>query len=246
MDLSDRRIVITGGATGIGRATAMRCAAEGAKVVVADINPAEGEQCVECIRSAGGEAWYVRVDVSTESDVKAMVADAERLMCGIDGMVSAAGIAQDSLVPIDELPTENWERTIAVNLRGSFLSAKHVVPAIRKVGGGVIVMIASGAGVSEASSMVAYGASKGGVNGLGMTLARRLERDQIRVNVVCPGNVDTPLKVDIIEQQVEAIVEDAHRDDQLAGLVDPGGIASIITFLLSSDADLLRGSVFTR
>ena len=121
MDLSDRRIVITGGATGIGRATAMRCAAEGAKVVVADINPAEGEQCVECIRSAGGEAWYVRVDVSTESDVKAMVADAERLMCGIDGMVSAAGIAQDSLVPIDELPTENRERTIAVNLRGSFL-----------------------------------------------------------------------------------------------------------------------------
>ena len=81
---------------------------------------------------------------------------------------------------------------------------------------------------------------------LGMTLARQLERDQIRVNVVCPGNVDTPLKVDIIEQQVEAIGEDAHRDDQLAGLVDPGGIASIITFLLSSDADLLRGAVFTR
>ena len=246
MDINGKRILITGGATGIGRATAKRCAAEGAKVVVADINPAEGEQCVEGIRSAGGEAWYVRVDVSTEPDVEAMAVDAERLMGGIDGLVSAAGIAQDSLVPVDELPTENWERTIAVTLRGSYLTAKHVVPAIRKAGGGVIVMIASGAGVSEASSMVAYGASKGGVNGLGMTLDRHLERDQIRVNVVCPGNVDTPLKVDIIEQQVDAIGEDAHRDDQLAGLVDPAGIASIIAFLLSSDADLLLGPVFTR
>ncbi|MCX8213400.1 MAG: SDR family NAD(P)-dependent oxidoreductase [SAR202 cluster bacterium] len=94
--------------------------------------------------------------------------------------------------------------------------------------------------------MVAYGASKGGVNGLGMTLARHLERDRIRVNVVCTGNVDTPLKVDIIDQQVDAIGEDANRYDQLAGLVDPAGIASIITFLLSSDADLLQGSVFTR
>jgi NAD(P)-dependent dehydrogenase (short-subunit alcohol dehydrogenase family) len=246
MDLNGKRILITGGATGIGRATAKRCSAEGAKVVVADINPVEGEQCVEGLRSAGGEAWYVKVDVSTESDVEAMAANAERLMGGIDGMVSAAGIAKDSLVPIDELTTENWERTIAVNLSGSYLAAKHVVPVIRKAGGGVIVMIASGAGVSEASSMVAYGASKGGVNGLGMTLARHLERDRIRVNVVCPGNVDTPLKVDIIEQQVEAIGENARRDYQLAGLVDPGGIASIITFLLSSDADLLTGAVFTR
>lgn len=146
MDLNGKRILITGGATGIGRSTATRCAAEGARVVVADINPAEGEQRVEGIRSAGGEAWYVKVDVSTESDVAAMAADADRLMGGIDAMVSAAGIAQDSLVPIDELPTENWERTIAVNLRGSYLTAKHLVPAIRKAGGGVIVMIASGCG----------------------------------------------------------------------------------------------------
>ena len=132
-----------------------------------------------------------------------------------------------------------------MNLRGSYLTAKHVVPAIRKAGGGVIVMIASGAGVSDGSSMMAYGASKGGVNGLGMTLARHLERDRIRVNVVCPGNVDTPMKVDIIEQQVEAIGAEARRDEQLAGLADPAGVASIIAFLLSRDADLLRGAVFT-
>ena len=98
MDLSDRRIVITGGATGIGRATAMRCAAEGAKVVVADINPAEGEQCVEGIRSAGGEAWYVRVDVTTESDVEAMAAAADqhgatyRLVIELDVGMHRAGL----------------------------------------------------------------------------------------------------------------------------------------------------------
>jgi NAD(P)-dependent dehydrogenase (short-subunit alcohol dehydrogenase family) len=246
MDLNSRRIVITGGATGIGRSTAIRCATEGARVVVADINPVEGERCVAEIRDAGGEAWYVKTDVSSESDVESMAAEAERLMGGVDGLVSAAGIARDSLVPIDELPTENWDKTIEVNLRGSYLTAKHVVPALRRAGGGVIVMIASGAGVSEASSMVAYGASKGGVNGLGMTLARHLESDRIRVNVICPGNVDTPMKVDIIEQQVEAIGEDARRDEQLEGLADPAGIASIIAFLLSRDADLLRGAVFTR
>ena len=245
MDLNNRKILITGGGSGIGHAAAVRCAGDGAKVVVADISQIDGELSVERIRAMGGEAWYVRADVSSEMDVESMAAEAESLMGGIDGLVSAAGIARDSLVPIDELLTENWDQAIDVNLRGSYLTVKHVVSAIRRAGGGVIVMIASRAGVSEASSMVAYGASKGGVNGLGITLSHHLKRDRIRVNVVCPGNVDTPMKVDIIEQQVKVIGEEAHREEQLAGLVDSAGVANIIAFMLSKDADLLRGAVFT-
>jgi len=246
MGLEDKRIVITGGATGMGRATALLCAGEGARVVISDVNVAGAEETIARIRSAGGDGWFVKTDVSEEGEVASLMAAAERRMGGINALVTAAGIATNSMIAVDQLRLEDWDRLIDINLKGTFLAAKHAVPAMRRAGKGVIVMIASGAGVRGASSMVAYGASKGGVNGLGMTLEAMLERDNIRVNVLCPGNIATPLKLGIIEQQVERIGQAARREEQIAGLGTPEGMAKIIKFLVSDDADYLRGALFTR
>ena len=246
MNLEGRRVVITGGATGIGRATAMHCAGAGARVVVADVNEADGNDCVAEIAAAGGEAWFVRTDVSVESEVRALMAEAARLMSGIDSLVTAAGIARDSMVRVEDVAEQVWDDTIDINLKGSFLAAKHAVPAIRSAGRGVIVMIASGAGVTGASSTVSYGASKGGVNGLGMTLEAKLRGDGIRVNVLCPGEIATPLKLGIIEQQAKAAGESARLRKENTDLGEPAGVARIIGFLLSDAAAYVRGAVFTR
>lgn len=246
VNLEGRRVVVTGGATGIGRATAIHCAKSGARVVVADVNEADGNDCVARIGSAGGEAWFVRTDVSVESEVRGLIHEAVRLMGGIDSLVTAAGIARDSMVPVEDVAEQVWDDTIDINLKGSFLAAKHAVPAIRSAGRGVIVMIASGAGVTGASSTVSYGASKGGVNGLGMTLAAKLRGEGIRVNVLCPGEIATPLKLGIIEQQAQAAGESARLRKENTDLGEPAGVARIIGFLLSDDAAYVRGAVFTR
>lgn len=246
MNLEGRRVVVTGGATGIGRATAMHCAEVGARVVVADVNEAGGADCVAQVVAAGGEAWFVRTDVSVESEVRGLMGEAVQLMGGIDGLVTAAGIARDSMVPVEDVAEQVWDDTIDINLKGSFLAAKHAVPAMRSAGGGVIVMISSGAGVKGASSTVSYGASKGGVNGLGMTLEAKLRDEGIRVNVLCPGEIATPLKLGIIEQQAKAAGESVRLRQENTDLGDPAGVARVIGFLLSDDAAYVRGAVFTR
>lgn len=246
MNLEGRCVVVTGGATGIGRATAIHCAGMRARVVVADVNEADGADCVSLISSAGGEARFVRTDVSVESEVRGLMSEAVRLMGGIDGLVTAAGIARDSMVPVEDVAEQVWDNTIDINLKGSFLAAKHAVPAMRSAGGGVIVMIASGAGVKGASSTVSYGASKGGVNGLGMTLEAKLRDEGIRVNVLCPGEIATALKLGIIEQQAKAAGESVRLRQENTDLGEPAGVARIIGFLLSDDAAYVRGAVFTR
>jgi len=218
----------------------------GARVVVADVNVSDGADCVAQIETAGGEAWFVPTDVSVESDVRGLMDEAVRLMGGIDGLVTAAGIARDSMVPVEDVAEQVWDDTIDINLKGSFLAAKHAVPAMRSAGGGVMVMISSGAGVRGASSTVSYGASKGGVNGLGMTLEAKLRDEGIRVNVLCPGEIATPLKLGIIEQQARAAGDSVRLRQENTDLGEPAGVARVIGFLLSDDAAYVRGAVFTR
>ena len=246
MDLDGKKIVITGGSTGIGRAAATQCAAEGALVTVADVNRRDGEDCAERIRGGGGRAWFVPADVSSEADVQSLMAEAEEQMGGVNALVTAAGIARDALVPVDELTAESWDQIINVNLRGSFLSAKYAVPAMRRVGSGVIVLIASRAGVRGVSNMAAYSASKGGVNGLGLSLEAGLAQDLIRVNVLCPGSIDTPLKLRNIEENIKATGDAAKRQEMISGLGDPEGVARVLSFLVSDGAEYVRGAVFTR
>ena len=145
MRLEGKKILITGGATGIGAAAAIYCASQGAQVVTADVNSDDAAVVIERIKSNGGQADFFKTDVSDEDQVRSFVAKAEKSMGAINGLVTAAGIATDSLVSIDDVTLESWERLMGINMRGSFLTVKHAVPAMRRSGGGVIIMIASGA-----------------------------------------------------------------------------------------------------
>ena len=234
-----KRLLLTGGATGIGRAVATACAPP-SPVVVADVNAADAEQTVAAIKAAGGTADFVRCDVTSEEAVRALITTACELMGGIDGLVTAAGVLQAAAVPVEEIDPVDWTRTLEVNVHGSFYCVKHALPALRRSAAGVVIMVGSGAGITSGSSSVPYATSKGGVYGLSKALAPRLERDGIRLNLLLPGSVDTPLK----RRAEEAM--DAIGEGRNPVLAEPAGVARVVRFLLSDEAAYVRGEVFTR
>lgn len=234
-----KRLLLTGGATGIGRAIAAACAPPAA-VVVADVNAAEAERTVERAAAAGAEAHFVRCDVTDESQVRGLAAAAERLMGGIDGLVTAAGVLQAAAVPVERIDPADWTRTLEVNVYGSFHCVKHALPALRRSGAGVVILVGSPAGIVSGSSSVPYAASKGGVYGLSKALAPRLEADGVRLNLLMPGSVDTPLK----RSAEEAM--NASGNPRNPVLAEPAGVAKVVRFLLSGEADYVRGAVYTR
>lgn len=234
-----KRLLLTGGATGIGRAIAAACAPPAA-VVVADVNAAEAERTVEHAAAAGADAHFVRCDVTDESQVRGLVAAAERLMGGIDGLVTAAGVLQAAAVPVERIDPADWTRTLEVNVYGSFHCVKHALPALRRSEAGVVILVGSPAGIVSGSSSVPYAASKGGVYGLSKALAPRLEADGIRLNLLMPGSVDTPLKRNAEEAM------NASGNPRNPVLAEPAGVAKVVRFLLSGEADYVRGAVYTR
>ena len=246
MLLQSKRVLITGGATGIGRAAVKRCSEEGAQVVFGDINARNGTALAYSLNEDGTSVSFLETDVSNLESSTNLVDTAYKLMGGIDCLLTAAAVARGALIPIDEFPDEEWLKHLNVNLTGTYYIAKRVAKVMKENGGGVMLLISSGAGVTGPSSIVPYGATKGGVNGLGMTLEQQLESDNIRVNVLCPGNIKTPLKLGIINEQVEKIGRRAQRDAQLSALGKSEGVSSVIAFLLSDQADYVRGNIFTR
>ena len=245
MNLKDKTIVITGGATGIGRATAIYCANEGARIVVGDLNIDEGNKTVQSIIENGGEAYCLPLDISQEEEVHRFMTFSEKQLGRIDVLINPAGILQGSLVPIEEFDLSIWDSVINVNQKGTFLAVKHVVPIMKKTGKGVILLIASGAGVAGGSSSVAYGSSKGGVHGLRMSLERQLAQHDIRINDVCPSSINTPLKLGVIKQQVARIGKEANEKVQIASLGSAEGVAKVLAFLASDDAAYVKGTIFT-
>lgn len=246
MVLQGRNSLITGGATGIGRAAALRYGQDGARVAIIDLNEEEGQSAVAEIEAAGGEAFFQRVDVREEAEVKQAVAAVEERWGSLQVLVTAAGILQGAFVSIDVFELETFARVLDVNTLGTFLTCKHAAPLIEKSGGGVILCIASGAGIRGGSSSLAYGSSKGAVNGFCMTLENQLTPRGIRVNVVCPGGIDTPLKRQNIRDAATSQGLDPERHLAATKLGDPGKVASILSFLASSEADYVVGPIFTR
>ncbi|MCY7417193.1 MAG: SDR family oxidoreductase, partial [Chloroflexi bacterium] len=149
-------------------------------------------------------------------------------------------------VDIADFPEAIWDSVLDINLKGSFLVSKHVATRMQQRGSGVIVLTASGAGVTGSSSSYAYGSSKGGVHGLAMVLRGHLALRGIRVNDVCPGNVVSPLKLDAIEQIFARTGDRAAYEAGLADLVPPEGIANVMAWLASDDAAYVTGTIFTR
>jgi len=244
--LQDKVAIVTGGARGIGGATARELAVEGAKVVVADLLEDEAAGTVQAIKDAGGDGLYVKTDVTKEGDCRALARAAVDQFGRLDIVVTCAGILQGAYVALEELDLEVFERVQAVNVRGTFLTVKHAVPHIKQSGGGVVLCISSGAGVRGSSSSIAYGTSKAGVHGMVMTLQPRLEPQGIRVHAICPGSIDTVLKRENVADGARAAGRDVPQALAAASLGAPEGVAKVLAFLASPDADYVRGTIFTR
>lgn len=238
--------MVTGGASGIGRATAIRVASEGAKVATFDVDEEGGQTAVKSISEAGGESRFWKVDVSKETDVRSAVASAIEWLGGeIDVLINVAGVLQGANVEIDEFPEETWDFVLDINLKGMFLVTKHVAGTMKRQHAGVIINTSSGAGVFGGSSSFAYGSSKGGTHGFTMVLESRLAPHGIRVNDVLPGSLDTPLKRAQVEETYRRTGDKATYERTMSGLLSPDGVASVMAFLASDDAKYVRGGIRT-
>ena len=189
--VSGKVAIVTGGASGIGEACAEALAREGASVLITDIDDTLGKGVVDRITKAGGKAHYVRHDVRDEAAWPGIVAEAEKRYGRLDIMVANAGIGVMS--PIATMTLSDWQRQQAINLDGVFLSIKHSIPAMKRAGGGSIVLMSSVAGLRGAPGLAAYSATKGGVRLLAKSVALEHAADNIRCNSVHPGIIATPI-----------------------------------------------------
>jgi NAD(P)-dependent dehydrogenase (short-subunit alcohol dehydrogenase family) len=189
--VAGKAAIVTGGASGIGEACAETLAREGAAVLVTDVDDQLGKGVVERILKAGGKARYLHHDVRDEAAWPGLIAEAEQHFGRLDIMVANAGIGIMS--PIETMTLADWQRQPALNLDGVFLSIKHAIPAMRKAGGGSIVLMSSIAGLRGAPGLAAYSATKGGVRLLAKSVALEHAADNIRCNSVHPGIIATPI-----------------------------------------------------
>jgi dihydroanticapsin dehydrogenase len=242
--LAGKVAVITGAGAGIGRATAELFAEEGAAVVIAERDEATGRDAAEAIEMAGGRALFVRTDVSDEASVERMAAQAVATFGTVHILVNNAAVFV--LRGIDA-SVEEWRQTLDVNVMGPSLVAKHVVPAIRKAGGGAIVNLGSISSFIAQPNFVTYNTTKAAIIGMTRCMAMDLAPDNIRVNAVCPGVVWTQ----IVEKQAIAMGLDRAGADvhpQWAGAqlihrcADPREIAYAILFLASDEASFITGT----
>lgn len=239
--LAGKRAIITGAGSGIGRASALLFAREGAAVAVADLDMTRAEDCVAAIRMSGGRAIAVGVEVADPASVEAMVGQAERAFGGLDVLFNNAGLvlAQDE-GPV-ETPLAAWQRTLAVNLTGVFLCCKYAIPALLRAGGGSIVNMASMvAHVGSAVPQVAYAATKGGVVALSREIAVQYARQGIRVNALSPGPVETPLTQAFFD--TEAKLERRRVHMPLGRFGQAEEVARAALFLASEESSYITAS----
>jgi NAD(P)-dependent dehydrogenase (short-subunit alcohol dehydrogenase family) len=240
--LDGKVAIITGAASGMGRATALLFAREGAKVVAADVDVAGGRQTVAHIEDGGGTACFVPTDVARAADVERLVQTAVATYGRLDILFNNAGIEGEVGVPTADCSEENWDRIMAVNLKGVFLGMKYAIPELIRGGGGVIISTASLAGLVGVPGMPAYTAAKGGVVQLTKAAALEYAAQNIRVNCICPGAVTTAMTARIAEQRRERDMERPVRPANPMGrAADPEEIARVALFLASDASSYMTG-----
>jgi len=244
--LAGKVAIVTGGASGIGAACAETLARAGAAVLITDIDDRMGGEVVGRIAKAGGKAHYLRHDVRDEATWPGVIADAETRFGRLDIMVANAGIG--IIVPIAEMTLGDWQKQQAINLDGVFLSIKHSIPALKKVGGGSIVLMSSIAGLRGAPGLAAYSATKGGVRLLAKSVALEHAADNIRVNSVHPGIIATPiwdkLTTGAEGNRRNAPIDPRERSEKVVPLSRVGeaqDIANGVLFLCSDAANYMTG-----
>lgn len=241
-DLKERSIIVTGGGSGIGRETALLAAKAGAKVTVADITVAAGEETVKLITDAGGIAQFIRTDIGDEAQIEAMVAKAVATYGKLDGAHNNAAIPQIG-VPVEQLTAAQFRRALDINVTGTFLCLKYEILAMQKTGGGAIVNTASAAGLTAFPGASDYVTSKHAVVGLTKAAALDVALQNIRVNCVCPGAIRTPMLIDKVKD-VEGL-EDYLINQQPTGRLGlPAEIATSVVWLLSDHASFVTGAAF--
>jgi NAD(P)-dependent dehydrogenase (short-subunit alcohol dehydrogenase family) len=238
MELAGKVAVVTGGAGGIGRATAKLLAANGAAVVVADLKDEMGRETIDQITRAGGTAVYRHVDVTVEPDVEALMAHAVEAFGRLDIAVNNAGIT-GAYGPVARLSLPDWRRVMAVNLDAVFLCIRAEVPRLLESGGGAIVNTASAAGLMGFAQLPAYVAAKHAVIGLTKSVALEHARHGIRVNAVCPGSVRTPMLEAFAGSA--AAVESMGEVSPIGRVAAPEEIAQAILWLCSARASYVTG-----
>jgi NAD(P)-dependent dehydrogenase (short-subunit alcohol dehydrogenase family) len=239
-ELVGKVALVTGAASGIGRASALAFARERARVVVADVNEAGGDETVHLIREAGGEAVFVRTDVSLAEEVEALIRRALDCYGRLDYAHNNAGVEGEQASTAD-CTEENWDRVLTINLKGIWLCMKHEIPVMLRQGGGTIVNTSSAYGlVASRRGLPAYAASKHGVIGLTRAAALEYASSGIRVNAVCPGGIDTPMQARVAggDARVLALVAAAHPVGRMGTAEE---VAGAVVWLCSEASGFVTG-----
>jgi NAD(P)-dependent dehydrogenase (short-subunit alcohol dehydrogenase family) len=245
MRFQSKVAVVTGAGLGIGQAAAAAFAREGASVVVVDRNREHGESAVQNLQKEGLRGLFVPADVSSETDVKRMVEQVVAQWGRLDILVNNAGIYIQG--DVTQTSLDDWNRIIAVNLTGAFLCTRYAVPAMLKNGGGVIVNVASEAGLVGIKGQVAYNVSKAGMIALTKSCAVDLAEQGIRVNAVCPGTTDTPLVREAVSRAPDPAAARRRLEAvrPLNRLGTPDEIASAILYMASGESGYATGAVLS-
>lgn len=240
--LADKVALITGGASGIGRATAILFAQEGAAVAIADINAGLGQSVVAEIESAGGRAVFIPCDVTRSEDCRLAVEKAVATFGGLHILFNNAGVIRRA--DVVHTTEEEWDRVMAVNVKSVFLMSKYAIPYMEKAGGGSIINTSSGWGLKGGGNAVSYCASKGAVANMTRAMAIDHGPRNIRVNAICPGDTDTPMLRDEARQlgqpEGDFLAESANRP--LGRYAQPIEIARSVLYLASEAASYVTGA----